>query len=283
MNQVIIAIPLYKTKPCAEEQRAFIQMITILKKHPFSFFCPREFDFHVYKELLESCFIQYTIEPFAPHYFSSIRGYNRLLLKPSFYKRYSNYKYILICQLDVWIFKDELAYWCSQNYDYIGAPFLLENDMYFRYKKTPADYPNAKFKVGNGGLSLRNVSTMIKVLTKARYSFHKIYTWKMLQNAAKTKKRHAFSFLYYLYYFYPLNFMCCHSFFPINEDAVISIYIHRHTKFSMPPPQVAAKFSLDSYPSYWLKQQKQLPFGGHAYLKYDKECFLRYRNKTEKS
>jgi hypothetical protein len=48
------------------------------------------------------------------------------MLSIDFYKRFRDYKFILIYQLDAYVFRDELEYWCEQDYDFIGAP-LIEN------------------------------------------------------------------------------------------------------------------------------------------------------------
>ncbi len=63
-------------------------------------------------------------ETFPPDYFSGIRGYNRLMTSKTFYGRFADYEYILIVQLDAYIFRDELDEWCVRGYDYVGAPWL---------------------------------------------------------------------------------------------------------------------------------------------------------------
>ena len=49
------------------------------------------------------------VETFDPGYFKSIQGYNRLLLSTGFYERFLASAYLLICQLDVFVFRDDLA------------------------------------------------------------------------------------------------------------------------------------------------------------------------------
>ncbi len=41
-----------------------------------------------------------------------------------FYKTFTAYEYILIYQLDAFVFCDALKEWCAKGYDYIGAPSL---------------------------------------------------------------------------------------------------------------------------------------------------------------
>ena len=55
--------------------------------------------------------------------FGSIERYNRMMLKPSFYEKFSDYEYILIHHLDAYIFGGDLESWCDAGYDYIGAPW----------------------------------------------------------------------------------------------------------------------------------------------------------------
>lgn len=115
------------------------------------------------------------VKRFSAHYFESIKGYNQLLLSRAFYATFALFDYILIHQADVYLFKDELKIWCEKDYDYIGAPWfrpdklnqglvyhtLLKAKLAFKKDKVYATRHN---KVGNGGLSLRKVSTALNVL-----------------------------------------------------------------------------------------------------------------------
>jgi len=44
------------------------------------------------------------------------------MMSPAFYDAFKAFDYILIYQLDAFVFRDELEYFCSLGYDYIGAP-----------------------------------------------------------------------------------------------------------------------------------------------------------------
>ncbi len=112
------------------------------------------------------------VETFAPEYFRSIQGYNRLLLSTGFYARFLESEYLLVCQLDVFVFRDDLASWVARGHDYVGAPWLSKTaasaslhwlkmrlsqlvfgvqDKVYRYE--------TRGRVGNGGFSLRQVAT----------------------------------------------------------------------------------------------------------------------------
>lgn len=116
------------------------------------------------------------IELFEDAFFKSISSYNHLLLSTDFYKRFEQSEYILILQPDVYIFSDNLSYWIEKGYDYVGAPWFSstmlsniihqlkmhcskliygEKDIVYRFE--------TRNRVGNGGFSLRKVSTHIEL------------------------------------------------------------------------------------------------------------------------
>ena len=110
------------------------------------------------------------VETFAPDYFRSVQGYNRLLLSTGFYRRFLGSAYLLICQLDVFVFHDGLARWLEAGYDYVGAPWVSGSELSHRIQElkmrasrlvTGGRHQASSFatrnKVGNGGFSLRRV------------------------------------------------------------------------------------------------------------------------------
>jgi hypothetical protein len=173
------------------------------------------------------------------------------MLSASFYKRFRNYKFILIYQLDAFVFKDELLYWCEQGYDYIGAPHqahqnldgeiqFLKNysritDFFNKYLKTRHRVSN----VGNGGFSLRNT--------------HKCY-W--LLNLLKSK---ADRWIY-------------------NEDGFFKYWGNLfYPFFELATDEAAIRFSIEANPKESLQiLNSNLPFGCHAFAKYDWETWKPY-------
>lgn len=90
-------------------------------------------------------------------WFKDIHSYNMLMTEIDFYRRFSEYQYILIYQLDTFVFSDNLKYFCGMEYDYIGAPWI---DGLFYYKSIN----RMIWYVGNGGLSLRKVDSFLRIL-----------------------------------------------------------------------------------------------------------------------
>ena len=149
-----MVIPIYKENLLLAEQVALNQVYLILNKYPICFVAPNRMKNFLTNKNLDA-------EYFDDEYFSNRVGYSKLLLSSEFYQRFSNYKYMLIYQLDAFIFYDKLNYFCSLGYDYIGAPLA-------KVKAVPTTVNViTKYKeiVGNGGLSLRKVSSCF-ILTK---------------------------------------------------------------------------------------------------------------------
>ncbi|MCK5681152.1 hypothetical protein KAI46_10130 [bacterium] len=51
-------------------------------------------------------------------------AYNKLLVFPGFWDAFPSFEYMLIAQLDAFVFRDNLDEWCRKGYAYIGAPWL---------------------------------------------------------------------------------------------------------------------------------------------------------------
>lgn len=149
IKQAAVVIPIYKNELTKLEQISLQQVKNVLQKHDLFFAAPEGVIFNFDEEV--------RIERFPKEYFESVHTYNSLMLSKWFYKRFLEYEYILIYQLDAFVFDDKLACFCEQGYDYIGAPWL---DGMYQY----IDDKNCIWKVGNGGFSLRNVRKAIQLL-----------------------------------------------------------------------------------------------------------------------
>jgi len=104
-------------------------------------------------------FADFKFKQFPQRYFESLNSYSKLLVTTDFYRAFANYEYILIYQPDCLVFSGDLEYWCQAGWDYVGAPWF----------KDFAENPEAGlWAVGNGGLSLRKVSTALAVLTSKK-------------------------------------------------------------------------------------------------------------------
>ncbi|MBL8578756.1 MAG: hypothetical protein JNK47_16155 [Mesorhizobium sp.] len=170
-KQVVVIVPIYRTDINLLEQISFIQCLRTLSDHPLAIIKPHHLDLAAFPMIDRFA----AIEAFDDSYFSGIPGYNRLMKSPEFYERFLDYEFMLIHQLDVFVFRDELSFWCGRGYDYIGAPWLkvvpsigrlttkrhefrawLHRYFDIRKRGRPS-YRQGENVVGNGGFSLRRV------------------------------------------------------------------------------------------------------------------------------
>jgi hypothetical protein len=250
-KQVAVIIPFYKESISAYEAIALEQCYKVLSGYPIiaikpaRLTLPPEVQKYLFTEIIS----------FDNDFFKSVGGYNALMLSDQFYKAFLGYEYILIHQLDAFVFRDDLSYWCEQNYDYIGAPWLKHGDhpdliktvksaiqYYFHiryniYKNGEPSKYQYENKVGNGGFSLRRVKRFYELCLKLR---------PKIDSYLKQSSHH------------------------FNEDRFWAIEVNRKRKvLNIPEYKTGVKFSIESMPERaWRLNNNQLPFGCHAWDRY---------------
>lgn len=266
-EEVIIVIPVYKNVPFENEKKSLHQCITILKNYPVCFACGESFDIKNYIPLI-SHKSDFKIERFKDSYFKSVSTYNRLCLSLNFYKRFTHYKYMLLYQPDAWVFKDEIKYWCSLGYDFIGAPWFEGWG-----NATP---DSAYLGVGNGGFCLRKVRSFIKVLYSFAYIIPFLSVLRNFKHNPSLKK---------LFRAMKNLTITNNTFFLFNnydfqEDYFWGLVASKRFKwFKVADKEIASKFSLEgNAPLLYELNNKQLPFGCHAWEKYNTDFWLQFIN-----
>lgn len=261
MNNAV-AIIVYSEFPLISEIASFCQCVEIFKTHKICIIAPSTLQCSVYTDIISKTFVHWNIQRFDDACFRSIQTYNKLMLSEHFYLRFADYDFILIYQLDAWVFTDELDSWCAKGYDYIGAPWFSDRGEMFAF-------------AGNGGLSLRKVATFIDVLSKRDYSRH---TWNQqflaIEHPAKTPFRAQIKKLLHRV----LMFFCRLSprlFIKYNRDfedmTFAKVFSHLGAN-RVAPPHIAAHFAFERFPEklYELTGHR-LPFGCHAFTKHNWE------------
>lgn len=161
LKRVIIVVPLYKNWFDQFEKLAWEQLSRVLGKYPICLVVPQK-----YHQFYAANF-SYRIESFSDYYFTSTKTYSQLLLSDNFYQCFKDYEYLLIYQLDAFIFSDKLNYFISLDYDYIGAPLPRWSNYWYSMKTRPGKaYIPFLGRVGNGGFSLRKVDAMLRILQR---------------------------------------------------------------------------------------------------------------------
>jgi hypothetical protein len=267
-----IVIPVYKDKLTEFEIISLKQCCVILGKYPIIFVTHKDLNQTVYNTICDEKKISYKYEYFNKKYFINISGYNALLLSKKFYKKFDNYEYMLIYQLDAYVFRDELEYWCKKGYDYIGAPWIRLNIS----RTIPEFYdPPA---VGNGGFSLRNIKRLIAIhnVSMSIISFFHLFKSYYKRMLSKSKKN--------VFYIFPIFFSCIvililkiisyKKYILDSEDEIWTRLLHGKSR--LPPVMDAVKFSFENFPEYLYKlNNEKLPFGCHDWYKYYNYFFFR--------
>lgn len=244
MNSVKIVIPIYKTDLNESEQMSLSRSLKILNTHQFVVACPDGLNLNPLNKYFEN--VKWEEQRFPAHFFKGIDGYNQLMLSEIFYEAFSDVDYILICQTDVFVFRDELNLWCDKNYDYIGAPWIgskrnFWNKLMLRIRNLLNKRKKSShhfFKVGNGGFSLRKVGMMQRIVKELKTEI------QFFQRNPDEK------------HFY-------------QEDIFISIFAQsKFSEMKIPGFEEALGFCMDRKPHMAFKlNDNNLPFACHGFDK----------------
>jgi hypothetical protein len=205
---------------------------------------------------------------FPDHFFGSHLANTRLMLSRDLYRAFSEYKYILVYQSDALVFSDQLQAWCDTDLDYIGAPWLKSE--YTPFIKVP--------RVGNGGFSLRKVSSFLGVLGSDEYwtdphaywatlCRDKPQWWQWMNLPRKYRKYlKRYNGVSYHIAHWLAEGKCYEDIFWAYEAT------HYYPEFKIADAKTGLRFAFEVMPRTCFElNDRQLPFGCHAWARYDKD------------
>ena len=222
-----------------KERYFFEQSVRMLGKHAFCVVHPKSYSV----DDLKQEFPEISSLALDDSHFQSVWTYNSMMLSPWFYELFADFEYMLICQIDAYVFSDQLDYWTSLEYDYIGAPWMLNDKLYERLvgqwivrllkrlpmRKNQIHSAHLFHTVGNGGFSLRRISKMKEILERNQ---------DLLQSAYGKHER--------------------------MEDVFISVILKKKENLNIPNWRQALFFSFEKAPAQCLRLTGGvLPFGCH--------------------
>jgi len=251
LKKVAVIIPFYKKEISNYEQIALQQCEKILFNHDKIAIKPVDFELPDDSKIIN---FSATIS-FSNDFFKNISGYNQLMLSAEFYKAFLHYEYILIYQMDCFVFHDQLNYWCNQNWDYIGAPWIKKtyhknaielqflkikqkfNALFYHEDNNVPNQQQLNDQVGNGGFSLRRV--------------RKFYDLCLIMEPVIAHYLSAKGNLH-------------------NEDVFWSIEVNKEKRIlNIPNCKTALKFAFEVPPvKIQFLKGKDLPFGCHDWDRY---------------
>ncbi len=238
-HSLVIVIPIYTSTLTADEERSLKQLQRLCTNETILVVAPEGLT-------LPHALQGYDSERFSASFFEGIQGYNRLMMSADFYARFCEYEYLLIYQLDAFLFRNDLDAWCKKGYDYIGAPWLVKRKyqglgrILLWLRSLPRRIQGKPFlpidfagKVGNGGFSLRKVTSFA----------HVCQTQADLMEAWVQKS------------------LTCREY---NEDC----FWATRPDWTYPSAQEALQFSFDLAPQEaWQRTQGNIPTGCHGWSK----------------
>ncbi len=246
-----VVVPAFRQIPEQKEIVSLAQCCKVLSSYPLVFVVPESLDTAWYREFTSNV-PDVRFERFSDSLFIGVEGYSRMMLSKDFYARFLKFDFILIHQLDVYCFRDDLSKWCALDYDYIGAPWLradwhddvcngikvtiFQKQHFLTRQLTKLRWAlngirNRDLNVGNGGCSLRKVRR-----------FHEL-----------ASEHHSLPSSIY------------------NEDLYWSIYLPlSFTRIRIADWRTALGFAFDSQATWCYNvANRKLPFAAHGWFRED--------------
>lgn len=244
-KDIVVVVPVYLPVLSELEAVSLRQCLNILSDYSIVVIKPENLDISD----IQAQFLFTQVVSFPDECFRGIEAYNRLMLDAAFYKAFSEYAFMLIYQLDAYVFKDELFFWASLRYDYIGAPWMPHQKKYWKfptryiwlaqrcfwrifYPKHLRKLKYCWYHVGNGGLSLRKIKKFIEITEHYKPLIDR---WMREGN------------------------------FFLPEDVFLLLNTtDRGARLKRPPYKLAMKFAIEQIPAWGYRENGcQLPFGCH--------------------
>ncbi|QRR03737.1 DUF5672 family protein [Dyadobacter sandarakinus] len=114
---VTVIVPVLNPDINPVEERLLHHSLQMLSGYPLIFVTYEGADLSIVREHHEDIDIVH----FPAEFFRSRDAFARLLLMEDFYLRFNWCDFLMVHELNSWIIKDELYYWCKQGYDFMKA------------------------------------------------------------------------------------------------------------------------------------------------------------------
>ncbi len=245
-----VVIPAHACSLTVNERVAFRRALDCFKNHPVFLLVPDGLKLDSFYEQgsnFKPVFIN-------PKFLNSLSAYNHLKCSSFFYKTFLDYSHILTYELDAYVFRDELNYWCAQPFDYIGAPW------------TGAWAQKLVRTVGNSGFSLRATKSCLKIAEVREH-------YRIISSLRPYKLRNLILRVKGIRQFRGIITYSCDA-----EDHFWSLCVpESFPDFKIAPYEIARLFSFEDTPSrLYMENKERLPFGCHAWHRYETDFWKKF-------
>ncbi len=258
-KRVVIIIPTHRPNLTAEDKISLVHLKKYLNKYDTFFVIPKNINSKAFTSA------GYKVKKVDINFFGTLRRVNEMFLNKKFYEIFKEYDFMLVYQLDALIFSNQLEKWLKSGYDFIAAPWFRPIIGYFSHKQ---GYPSSG---ANGGFCMRNIQKFIHVLDIVDKS-----ATRTSNNLSIRKLWFVLSILLGKSHKIWLNAPATN--YPFNEDGFWSYEAPKYLSgFKVAPFKQSIRFSFEKFPRKCFKANHYLlPFGCHAWKKYDESFWKPY-------
>ena len=159
---VVAVVPVHTAQLSDAEWQTVAHNREVLSDVKMVLLVPERVDVSDFPPCVANCAVQRVPDRWMTP--GSLHGYNEMMLSAEFYALFDAYDYMLVCQPDAWLFRNEVMAWCRRGFDYVGAPWWRKG--IWSLPLLHCFFPKRRKlygKVGNGGLSLRRIDAFVHV------------------------------------------------------------------------------------------------------------------------
>lgn len=269
MSHFVIVIPIYKNYSdlTIGEKKSLQRSLEVFENNDLVLLVSDSISISSYKSCLKNKILYKCI---SNSHFYNTDTYSKLLISSYFYSLFNSYKWMLICQLDAYVFKNVLHSYVDRNdFFFIGAPVVNTNIK---------DWENQTW-VGNGGFSLRRIDECIKVSQKLEFIKTKLNIFpsfllmgnSFISGVFRLTLEKIFKIKFNKFLLRYLNG------YKVNEDIFWCLWVPTFlTNFKISDIYTASRFSFETSPKEMYNSILQMPMGCHAWEKYDPDYWSKY-------
>ena len=260
----LVVVPVHRPEPTVDEAFGIQRCGQILVDHPITFILPDSLSGLAYQRLIPNA----RLCRVPAKWMASVKSYNRMIIRPSFYSLFKGYTHLLIHEPDALVFADQLLYWCRQSFDYIGAPWFEG------FSNPASDAP--VIGIGNSGFSLIRISAIQRfLLSRDRWISRKLVLWQIYCLLRGQHCRYPLSSLLRMLGSAG-SVVGAHRVLEDHCDGFISEWASRiRPSLRLASVEQALHFAWEVSPRRCSELiHGQLPFGVHAWRRYDPDFIL---------
>lgn len=169
---VTVVIPIFSSQLAEAETRSLEKCLDTLGQFPILFITGDDTDL----EALKKSYPAIDCYRFGNEFFKNRSSFQKLLIRDDFYDRFDWSDFLLIHELNTFILKNELRYWCKQGFDFIQP---CPDSLIFSWQDSFVSKKLATQTIeqlSTNGLSLRRVAPLRKAIKKNKRSIFEFFS-----------------------------------------------------------------------------------------------------------